>query len=515
MLLKFKIPIYYLLLFFISVFFPIYYGYIGIFPIDSFLIFNGGYNVLNGYHPFKDYWSITGPFLDYIQFIFFFLLDVNWLSYILHASFINLLLASISFYFFCRNNLEVEYSFLYSLSIGILAYPQTGTPFMDHHAFIFSFISILFLLLGLNFKKNIFWFCSGIFLFFSFFSKQIPSAYLVILYFTIFILFFSFFKKNYSKNILFFIYSLLFSSAIFFLMVFVNEIPIKNIINQYFFYPITVGKDRGDLLNFDLKNTIFQFKFLYFAIIPYLFIFNFIFKKNIQKIDKLKELLFLIYVLGTFLIFIYAQLMTLNQVLIFFTIPFYLGLSHIYNKKFFKKKFLSVFLILLLIFATGKFHLRFNEEKKFMELSNSNLDLAIDALPLSQSLKGLRWITPKFNKDPRKELNLLIQTKEILLGESQKFILITNYQIIPALIDLKEVSPNKWYDGFSVPKANNKFFNNYKDFFRNSVKKQNINVIYLIDKNQKYLDNMYENKKCIKYTQINQITLKANVEKCS
>ena len=172
MLIKFKIYIYYLLLFFTSVFFPIYYGYIGIFPIDSFLIFNGGYNVLNGYHPFKDYWSITGPFLDYIQFIFFFLLDVNWLSYILHASFINLLLVSISFYFFCRNNLEVEYSFLYSLSIGILAYPQTGTPFMDHHAFIFSFISILFLLLGLNFKKIflvLFW---HFFIFFFFFLNK-------------------------------------------------------------------------------------------------------------------------------------------------------------------------------------------------------------------------------------------------------------------------------------------------------------------------------------------------------
>ena len=39
-----------------------------------------------------------------------------------------------------------------------------------------------------------------------------------------------------------------------------------------------------------------------------------------------------------------------------------------------------------------------------MELSNSNLDLAIDALPLSQSLKGLRWITPKFKKILEKNL---------------------------------------------------------------------------------------------------------------
>ena len=43
----------------------------GIFPIDSFLIFDSAYNIISGNHPFKDYWSITGPFLDYIQSLFF------------------------------------------------------------------------------------------------------------------------------------------------------------------------------------------------------------------------------------------------------------------------------------------------------------------------------------------------------------------------------------------------------------------------------------------------------------
>ena len=32
--------------------------------------FDGEYPT-NGFHPFRDYWSITGPFLDYIQFFFF------------------------------------------------------------------------------------------------------------------------------------------------------------------------------------------------------------------------------------------------------------------------------------------------------------------------------------------------------------------------------------------------------------------------------------------------------------
>ena len=41
-----------------SVLFNQYYGYIGILPIDSFLIFNSGYDLMSGNYPFKDYWTI-------------------------------------------------------------------------------------------------------------------------------------------------------------------------------------------------------------------------------------------------------------------------------------------------------------------------------------------------------------------------------------------------------------------------------------------------------------------------
>ena len=49
-----------------------YYGNRGVFPIDSFLIFDAAFNITSGHHPFKDYWSITGPFVDYIQSFFFY-----------------------------------------------------------------------------------------------------------------------------------------------------------------------------------------------------------------------------------------------------------------------------------------------------------------------------------------------------------------------------------------------------------------------------------------------------------
>ena len=53
-----------------AILFTFYSGYRGVFPLDSFLIYDAGYKIFNGFHPFKDYWTITGPFLDYVQFLF-------------------------------------------------------------------------------------------------------------------------------------------------------------------------------------------------------------------------------------------------------------------------------------------------------------------------------------------------------------------------------------------------------------------------------------------------------------
>jgi hypothetical protein len=52
-----------LILILFSILFNQYFGYIGILPIDSFLIFNSGYDFLQGYYPMKDYWTIKEPFI--------------------------------------------------------------------------------------------------------------------------------------------------------------------------------------------------------------------------------------------------------------------------------------------------------------------------------------------------------------------------------------------------------------------------------------------------------------------
>ena len=186
-----------------SITFNQYYGYIGILPIDSFLVFNSGYDVLNGYYPFKDYWTIKEPFIDLIQAIFFKLFGVSWFSYVLHASIFNCLITIFTFFLLKTLNLKNGLSFFYSICVAILTYPTAGTPFSDHHTLILCVLALYSFILAINNKNNIFWFLIPVLLGFSFFSKQAPTVYVI---FLITILSIIFFLK--SKNISNFMYAL-------------------------------------------------------------------------------------------------------------------------------------------------------------------------------------------------------------------------------------------------------------------------------------------------------------------
>ena len=503
------------LIFFLAIssfFFTFKYGFIGIFPIDSFLIYDAGYKITNGFHPFKDYWSITGPILDYLQYVFFKFFGINWTSYVLHAASINLLVTIILFYFFLRIEINLFYSFIYSLSLSILAYPSIGTPFMDHHAVIFSTISAMYLFLAFKENKGHYWFFTTVFLAASFLSKQIPSAYLLIV-FTIFIfLYFIFFSRNDFKFLIFLAAGSLFSLLLFSSFILINKIPFQNFLIQYIQFPFEIGKERSPEINFEFKNIFLQFKFLYFSIIPlFIVLFKLIKKKFNFEIKKDYFLLF--YTLFVFGSFILGQLFTKNQILIFFLIPLFIGISHHFSYKYFNNKnLINIFLVFLLIFATIKFHLRFNENKKFMELENINLEIAVDAKNLHNSVKGVKWVTP-YNNNPKKEIQNLNDVKKIISLDSSKKIIVSDYQILPSILNLKNTAPNKWFDSLSVPNRKNKFFKEYEAFFKNNLKNQKIETIYIykIEK-KKYLQEFLKN--CEVDENVEKNILKIKVKSC-
>ena len=147
-----------------------------------------------------------------------------------------------------------------------------------------------------------------------------------------------------------------------------------------------------------------------------------------------------------------------------------------------------------------------------MELNDVDLNLAVKAENFDDSLKGLKWITP-YNINPAEEIKDLIEIKEIILSDKTKKIIITDYQIIPSVLKLKNIAPNKWFDSMSVPSRNNKYFNTYKNFFIEKLKVQEIKTLYIINDKEKYLKNIFKNY-FFKKEKINKKISKKTIEIC-
>jgi len=145
-------------LFLFSILINQYYGNKGVFPVDSFSHFDTGFRILLGDHPFKDYWVVSGPLLDYLQGIFFYLFGESWQSYVFHASLFNGFLSLATFAILRNFKLNIYYSLIYSLLFSVLAYPVSGTPFVDHHSAFFSLLGIYSLILGIKTEKKLYWF---------------------------------------------------------------------------------------------------------------------------------------------------------------------------------------------------------------------------------------------------------------------------------------------------------------------------------------------------------------------
>ena len=222
-------------LFFFSFFINQYYGYIGILPLDSFLIFNSGYDVLNGYYPFKDYWTIKGVLLDLLQGLFFKFFGLSWFSYVLHASFFNCIITLATFYTLLKFNLNINLSFFYSICVAILAYPTAGTPFSDHHVTIISMLCLYSFILAIKTDQIIYWFVLPILMGLAFLSKQAPSSYFILIISFLSLIYFIF-NFNF-KKIIYGLLGVLTFLIIFFSLLNFGDIKFSSFWEQYILFP--------------------------------------------------------------------------------------------------------------------------------------------------------------------------------------------------------------------------------------------------------------------------------------
>ena len=455
-----------------------YYAYLGVLPVDSFSTFNSGYEILNGTVPFKDYWVLKGIVLDLIQAFFFKIFGVSWFSYSIHASTFNSIFALATFFTLKKFDLHTKYSFFYATLASILMYPTYGIPFTDHTTAIFCMLSIYSLCLAIKLNKNIYWFFIPILMFLAFFTKQAPTGYFGVLIIVISILYLIF---NFRKEVFFFgALGVLVSVGIFTVYVYFKKIPIDAIITQYFLYPMSLGETRLEwLLPIEFQRFVLRHKLIYLSLsVPIYLLFVNIFKRKLY-IEKKQNFIFLL-LIGTLIIFIAHQLMTINGLYIFFLIPVFAGFSHIYLNNTDKKYLVNFFLLLSLI-STIYYHQKYISKRDTLLLRKLDLNQSIDARVLSDKLKNLRWITHHYPENPKKEIENLLNTMKIIKNDKQKKMIVTDYQFISVILSIKDNSAARiWWRHHIYPVPGNEYFKDWKKFLLTKIKRDSIEVIYTI-----------------------------------
>jgi hypothetical protein len=472
---------YIILIVFFAFFINWTYSKYGVFPLDTFLHYDSAYRILNGEHPIKDYWIVSGIFVDYLQALFFKIFGINWYSYILHSSIFNVILSILTFQFFISINLKKKFAFLYSLSFATLAYPISGTPFVDLHATFFCVIATYFSFLAIKKPENYLnWFLIVSFYFFAFLSKQVPTAYILVSNIVVIFFYLFIYKKLKILNIIFL--SLLFYISVFFLLLKVLNLDFNSFYIQYIDYPRSIGTDRLFTFNTSLKSFLNDFKFI---LIPVFFLIIFKIKKAIRK----KKLFFSIESIN-FLIFlnlcvslILHQLLTKNQIYIYFLIPLAFAMlqKEIEDLKYKKKNNLVYLIIFLVVFLTIKYHIRYNEDREFHELSKKNISEYTKSENLDESLKGIYWISAHYKGSPKNEIEMLKKVKS-KLNNKKNIMLISHYLFLDSITStsLNYPSRTNTTDGTSVPMSGNKYFNYYKKFLYKKLRDNNISEVYII-----------------------------------
>ena len=412
-------------LLFFSVSFNQYYGFQGINPIDSFFSFNTGYDVLNGHYPFKDYWTRTGPFIDFTLAILFKIFGVSWSIYVLYASIFNFIFTIATFYILYKFGLNFYYCFLYAFLVSILAYPSAGTPYTDHQNSFLSIIAVYCFILALKTNLKIYWFVLPIIIGISFLTKQAPTGHIFLIISLLSSIHFIF---NYNtKKISYGITGSVFFISTFLIILSIGKIPIMNFVDQYILFPISLAENRLEFIfPLEFSRVILRFKLLHLASLTLIVV---CIKKTFENYKYLKsdEFLSIVALLGSTYALIAHQLMTINGIFIFFIIPILCGFSHIYYLKYFKnKKYIYFLLILLSISSTIYYGVKYIDKRDFMDLRKISMENSIDAKILDEKLSGLKWKTAFYPENPQLEISNLKEAISVIKNDNRKKIIVTD-----------------------------------------------------------------------------------------
>ena len=466
-----------IVIFFYSFLINYYYSNFGVFPIDTFFHYDAAVRILKNEFPVKDFWIVSGFIIDFIQSFFFKIFGISWNSYLIHSSILNFIISIIIYYFFLDLKINKIKSFILTLSFATLAYTISGTPFVDHHATFFLLISTILLIKVIRTEKNYIWFVVTLLFLLSFLTKQVPAGYFLIIQGFI-ISFYIFYKKKY-HFIKYIAVSFLIFIFIFISIAMYLEIGLFNFYIQYIAYPQSIGTSRIENFDISLNDFFNNYKFL---LIPLFLIIFLKIKTATRKNFFLEKKTFEFLILLSFIFCtLFHQIMTKNQIFIYFLIPILFGILDSELKLFNHKhqKYFSFIIIVSLLFITTKYHYRYNESRKFHELEKVNFKNALPAYKIDRSLNGLLWINPSFKNETIEEMTKIKKGITILNEEKEELMLITHYLFLDSITNKNLNYPNRAFtvDGTSMPSKKNEYFNFYKSFLLGKIKNKKIKKI--------------------------------------
>ena len=217
------------------------------------------------------------------------------------------------------------------------------------------------------------------------------------------------------------------------------------------------------------------------------------------------------------MVLIFHQVVTKNFIFIFFLIPMLASLIQINIPNSYKYRNLAVtILIFSTFFLTLKYHLRFNEERKMLNLENINLKKNIDAELIHSSLKGLKWITNDYHQEPEAEIALIKESMTAIKQDKSKKMLLTGYLFFSSTLGENLNNPSRWpsLNDASNPDKKNPYYGIYKKFVKNLIISKKIETLYSGKDNKEDIFKEIFEKNCRKTKEINDFLTKHDIKNC-
>lgn len=150
-------------------------GRIGFMPLDQSIVFDGGWRMLSGQVPWRDFMSPNALVPMAMQAAFFGIGGVSWWSYVVHAGLINAAASALVFCYLSASGLNRLASLAAAVATGVWLYPLMGTPYMDNHSLFFSVVATASCWHAARTGQPRWWAGAGIAAALAILSKQVPA----------------------------------------------------------------------------------------------------------------------------------------------------------------------------------------------------------------------------------------------------------------------------------------------------------------------------------------------------